>query len=56
MKVFKLSQAEVLTLAEAATRADAEGRTFKVAFTGTGLVYKVGGGMWTAPLGKPDND
>lgn len=46
---------ELLSLCEAATRADAEGKTFRLAFGKSNdgmhwLKYKVGEGMWSAPM------
>lgn len=51
MRVIQLTKMEIIELAEAATRADAEGLPFRVAVDGGGFKYKVGGGMWTPALG-----
>lgn len=51
MRIIQLTTMEIIELAEAATRADAEGKAFRLACDGGGIKYKVGGGMWSAPIG-----
>lgn len=40
---------DLISLYEAASRADAQGRTFRITTQNGQLKYKVGEGMWTAP-------
>lgn len=59
MQIVNLSSTAILYLAEAATRADNEGRKLRVNFAQVGGVntfsFKVGEGMWTAPFyDQPD--
>ena len=62
MQIVNLSPAAILHIAEAASRADAEGKRFRLAFNrGYGDVqpasvsFKVGEGMWSAPFyDEPD--
>lgn len=65
MNIVNLSEAATLHIAEAASRADAEGRRFRLSFApaqefsdGSGrasVSYKVGEGMWSAPFyDQPD--
>lgn len=55
MQIVNLSTHDTLLLAEAATRAVAEGRRFRVATDGDTFKYKVGEGSWTPPLyDQPD--
>lgn len=42
-------------LAEAVTRADMNGQRFRISVEGGVLKYKVGEGMWTAPI-QSSND
>ena len=55
MQIVNLSPEAILYLAEAATRADAQGRRLRVAFNPptkdapASLSYKVGEGMWSPP-------
>ncbi len=62
MQIINLSTDAILMIAEAATRANAEGRRFRLAFNPgydpkaeipirpASVSYKVGEGMWSAPL------
>lgn len=54
MQIVNLSPKTILTLSEAASRADAEDRDLRLAFgTEGGLTwvkFKVGGGMWSPPF------
>ena len=52
MEIFELSRTEILTLADMATRAFADDRTFRIALNGPGLSFKVGEGIWTVPMGE----
>lgn len=59
MQIVNLSPAAILYLAEAATRADAEGRKLRVNFGQSNgintLSYKVGEGAWSPPFyDQPD--
>lgn len=55
MQIVNLSPEAILYLAEAATRADAEGRRLRVAFDGGTFKYKVGEGAWSPPhYDQPD--
>ena len=49
MRIFELSTMDTLALAEAAARAGAEGRKFRVAVDGNTFKFKVGEGMWSPP-------
>lgn len=50
MQVVQLSTEAVIYLAEAASRANAEGKTFLVAIDGHTFKYKVGQDMWSPPF------
>lgn len=50
MQIVMLSKDAIIYLAEAATRADAEGKTLRVAVDGSTFKYKVGEGMWSVPF------
>ena len=55
MQIVNLSEYAILCLAEAATRADAEGKRLRVAVDGDSFKFKVGEGMWSAPFyDQPD--
>ena len=55
MNIINLSTDAILHLAEAATRADAEGRRLRVCVEGHAFKYKVGEGMWSPPFySQPD--
>jgi hypothetical protein len=59
MQIVNLSEAAILFIAEAATRADNEGRRMRLSFGQTNgvnsVAYKVGEGMWSAPFyDQPD--
>lgn len=55
MQIINLSPDAIIYLAEAATRADAEGRRLRVAIDGDGFKFKVGEGMWSPPFeDQPD--
>lgn len=55
MQIIKLSPEAIVYLAEAATRADAEGKSLRVAVQGDTFKYKVGEGMWSPPFhDQPD--
>ena len=59
MQIINLSEAATLYVSEAASRANAEGKCFRLAFGcdhGTNWVkWKVGEGMWTVPFyDEPD--
>ena len=57
MNIYELTPDEIFTLAAMATRAHGEGRRMRVAWhVPSGLMVKVGEGMWTAPMGKPEQD
>lgn len=57
MNIYELTPDEIFTLAAMATRAHGEGRRMRVAWHDpSGLMVKVGEGMWTAPMGKPEQD
>ena len=49
MQIVELSSMDILALAEAVTRAEAQGRTFRVAIDDGTFKYKVGEGMWSPP-------
>lgn len=54
MDFFTLSTSTVIYLAEATSRADAEGKDFHISFGEDGegpyIKWKVGGGMWTPTM------
>ncbi len=63
MQIVNLSREAIIRIAEASSRADAEGRKFRIAFNPENLAtcepasicYKVGEGMWSAPFtDQPD--
>lgn len=55
MRIVKLSHDAVIYLAEAATRADAQGSYLRVAIDGNSFKYKVGEGGWSPPFyDQPD--
>ena len=55
MQIVNLSPEAIIRLSEAASRADAEGRRFRVAIDGDGFKYKVGEGAWSPPFyDQPD--
>lgn len=41
---------DLVTLAEAVTRADAEGKSFRIHVENGIMKYKVGGGSWSPPM------
>jgi len=51
MDVLKLSETDRRILLAALIAADEQGRDFRVALE-SGFKYKVGGGMWSAPMGR----
>ena len=59
MEIVELDRNAALLLAEAATRAVAEGKTFRVStglyMHGEALKFKVGEGMWSPPFYSKDN-
>lgn len=61
MQIVNLGPSAILCISEAASRADNEGRRFRLAFndaTNTApasVAFKVGEGMWSAPFyDQPD--
>lgn len=54
MNIVNLSTAAILHIAEAATRADANGQPFRLAFDHDGnarcVKFKVGESVWSAPF------
>ena len=59
MPIVNLSASAIVQIAEAITRADAEGVRFRIAFSQSGGVnnisYKVGEGAWSPPFyDQPD--
>ena len=54
MEIIELSKTEILALADMATKAFADDRSFRIARNGTGISFKIGGGMWTAPMGDTE--
>lgn len=51
MDIYDLNEDEILTLLEMLSRADLDKRRVRVSMQ-TGLMVKVGEGMWTAPMGR----
>ncbi|HEY6021149.1 MAG TPA: hypothetical protein VIY48_14970 [Candidatus Paceibacterota bacterium] len=49
--ILMLESDEIIRLMEASSRAQAEGRTFRVCMDSDGFKWKVGEGMWTPGYG-----
>ena len=57
MKIYELTPADIALLANMLKRAGQDERRVRIAWHNpSGLMVKVGEGMWTAPMGKPEQD
>lgn len=54
MEIITLNRDEIVTLMEMVSRADAEDKSFRMVKTFRGISFKVGEGMWTAPMGTKE--
>ena len=54
MEIFEFSFDEAVVIMEMASRAQAFELPLRIARNGNGMSFKVGGGMWTAPMGEKE--